>query len=227
MLDTWYQYSLILLISLSFLVGIFSLWKNPKSFTVWVWFLFTMTIVYVNVNFLVSLRTTGDLALLYSRLLHVGIPFISSFLFHFTLAFLYKNILLNYKLILRVIYSLAVLFAVLAFTPGIIKGVSTGGILPTTVVIGPLYPFLLIYIWTLSIWAIYLLFKEYRGREGAMRRQTFYILLGISVVFIGSISNYWPHLFGIYPYGNFFMWTFPLFITYGVFIEEFEIRIKF
>ena len=225
MLDTWYQYSLILLISLSFLLGIFSLWKNPKSFTVWIWFLFNMAIVYVNVNFLMSLRTTGETALLYTRLLHVGVPFISAFLFHFVLALLYKNILPDYKLVLRVIYSLAVLFAVLAFTPGIVKGVVPDEILSTTAVIGPLYPILLAYIWLLSPYAIYLLFKEYRGREGAMRRQIFYILLGILVLFIGSIFNYFPHLFGIYPYGNFFMWTFPLFITYGVFIEE--VRITF
>ena len=223
MLDTWLNYSIILFITLSFLLGIFSLYKNPKSFTVWVWVLFLITVIYTNIVYLLSLKGDSNLALLYSRLLHIGVPFISVFLFHFVLALIYKHILPFYKLVVRISYCIAILLASLALTPWIINDVFFGGVLSTTVVIGPLYPLLLVYIFTLSIWAIFLLFKEYRGREGAMRRQIFYIFLGVLVSFLGSLSYYLPQLFNIYPYGNFLMWTFPIFVTYGVFIEEVKI----
>ena len=44
---------------------------------------------------------------------------------------------------------------------------------------------------------------------------------------VGGISNFVMDLTGSYPYGQLIVWLYPLFITYGIYVDEIKIKIRF
>ncbi|MFA6215591.1 MAG: histidine kinase N-terminal 7TM domain-containing protein [Patescibacteria group bacterium] len=213
---------------LSFSLGIFSLYRNPKALTVRLWFLMSMAVGFWSLGLLALLwAQTEETGVLYSKLLHVGASFIPIFFLHFVLSFLYKLNDKNKKKLLIVGYVLAVVFAILSLTKEIIAGAPPIAGLPVWVSAGRLYPFLLLYFWFYVMAGVYFLCQGYRQTDGVMRRKIFFILLASAFGFGGGGTNFLPQTLGIYPFGNFFAWLYPILITYGIFVDEFKIRIKF
>ena len=218
--------SVFLFAVLSFALGIFSISRNPKSFTVQLWFLMSVAVGLWSFSLLLLLlNQTEQQGILYSKLLHVGASFTPILFCHFVLSFLYQ--LQKKKFFLLVGYILATGFALLSLTKAIILGVEPNAGFPFWVKVGSLYPLLLIYFWFYALAAIYFLYRGYRKSDGIIRRKTFYILIAAIIGFGGGGTSFLPQTLGVYPYGDLIAWLYPILITYGIFVDEFKIKIKF
>lgn len=212
----------------SIVLGIFSILKNPKAFTVRLWFLMSVVIGIWSLGLLaLLLAQTEETGIFYAKFLHAGASFIPIFFLHFVLSFLNKLNNKNQKWLLIAGYLLAVIFAVLSLTKEIIAGAPPKVGFPVWVEAGRLYPLLLLYFWFYVLAGIYFLYQGYRRSDGVMKRKTFFILIATIIGFGGGGTNFLPQTLGIYPFGNFFAWLYPILITYGIFVDEFKIKIKF
>ncbi|MBI5221799.1 MAG: hypothetical protein HY979_03270 [Candidatus Magasanikbacteria bacterium] len=212
----------------AFGVGVFSLIRNPKSPVVRLWFALSMAVTLWAVFYLKASSAESDpQALLYLRLVYIGATLIPILFFHFIVSFLYKA--KKYLPLLIFGYGLSLLFLILnTSTNYIIKGVrymEYFGRYEEVTTVG--FNMFLLYFFFFAIYAVILLFRDYRRSDGIRRRQIFYIILAAIIGFVGGASNFLTDLTGIYPYGQFVVWLYPLLITYGIFIDEIKIKIKF
>lgn len=220
--------SVFLFTTLSFSLGIFSIIKNPKALTVRLWFLMSMAIGIWSLGLLALLLTqTEKTGVFYSNFLHVGASFIPILFLHFVLSFLNKLNNKNQKFLLIVGYFLAIIFAILSLTKEMIAGAPPVAGFSAWVSVGRLYPFLLAYFWLYVLIGICYLFQGYRQSDGIIKRKTFFILIATIIGFGGGGTNFLPQTLGIYPFGNFFAWLYPILITYGIFVDEFKVKIRF
>ena len=218
----------ILLAIFSFALGIFSLYRNPKAKVARLWFLMSLAVVIWSLAYLFTVLVadpqTGAITI---RVLYFGASLIPILYFHFVASFLLKDISRRFLLILG--YVLAFIFLALnIFTNLVIRGVRyLPGLGYYEDIALPGFILFLVYFAFFVLYAIILLIKGYNQSEGMMRRKIFWILAASVVGFIGGGSNFLTDLTGIYPYGQFVVWLYPLFITYGIFVDEIQIKIKF
>jgi len=221
----------ILLAILSFALGIFSLWRNPKSKVVRLWFLMSMAVgVWSSGLILLFVATfhnlSGATLLLYSRILHIGAAFIPIIFCHFVLVLTYQNSKRN-KLLVAAGYAVALILAGLSFTKYIIPSVGPRSVFDLWPISGQLYWIFVLCFWVYSLLAIYFLFQGYRRSDGVLKKKIFYILIAALIGFLGGGTCYLPQTLNIYPFGQFFTWLYPILITYGIFVDEIKIKIKF
>lgn len=227
MMQTLVLTSTALMTVLAFGLGIFSLTRNPKSAVIRLWFLLSLAITIWGFGLLMILisQTNEPAVAFYSKLLHFGAAFIPILFFHFVLVFVYHHQDKNKKRLLILGYVLAAVFAALSWTKLIVVGAAPVSVFALWVLVGSFYPLFLLYFWFFVLAAIYFLYQGYRQSDGVIRRKIFYILIAALIGFVGGGSNFLTNLTGIYPYGQFFVWLYPVLITYGIFIGE--IKIKF
>ena len=212
---------------LSFLLGGFSFIRNPKSLVIKLWTLFAFVVGMTNLSFwfLLISKTSGE-ALFYSKFLHFWLPLISIFFLHFVLSFTYP-IIKPKKVLVDLGYILAILFSIIALSTNLlVKGISSKAgftLLPDT---GTLYPLLLIYYIIAAVFAFTYLTKAFLNSDGVLKKKFFWVLVGILVLFITSSSGHVAEALGVFPYGYLLAWIYPIFITYGVFMDDFKFRFK-
>lgn len=224
MLNQLFTVATFLLVVLSFSMGFFSLGRNSKSFVVKMWFGMNMAVGLWSAGLLLVLFSeTPEKALVYSRILHVGAAFIPIFFCHFVLAFLYRARQMRTFLIIG--YVLAMILAGLSLTDWIVIRTASVSYFHIWLVAGPAYPLLLAYFWFYVLATIYFLIQGYRRSDGVMKRKTFYILIAAIIGFVGGGTNFLPQTVGIYPYGHFLTWLYPLLITYGIFFDEIKLKV--
>ncbi len=222
-LNSLFILATILLIILAFGLGIFSLYRNPKSRVVQLWFLKCLTTGIWSVGFLFMLiSSTEREGIISSHLLHLGAAFIPIFFCHFILVLIYKDKQKNALLITG--YALAVIFAVLSFTKFIVAGASAKFGFSYWIDAGSLYPLLLVYFWFYAFVGLYFLLAAYLKSDGIMKRRITFILLASVIGFGGGGTNFLPQALGIYPFGQFFTWLYPILITYGILVDEFKVK---
>jgi len=123
-------------------------------------------------------------------------------------------------------YIVSILLIVVLFNPPlVISGVSPKLGFPFWLDAGPFYFLLIIHYLVYAIIDISMLFKFYLHMDGILRRQAFYILIAAVVGFTGGSTNFLPATLGIYPFGNFFVFLFPVFIFYGIFVDEIKFKL--
>ena len=211
---------------LSFGLGIFSIVKNPRSFTVKLWFLMSLFIGIWSLNlFLLMTSNIEQEGIFYSKVLHVGASFIPIFFLHFVLSFLHQD--KNQKIFLIVGYVLALVFAFLSLTKEIVASVAPVAEFPFWIMAGRLYPFLLIYFWLYVLIGIYFLCRGYGKSDGILKRKIIFVLVATLIGFGGGGTNFLPQTVGIYPFGDFFAWLYPILVTYGIFVDEFKLKLRF
>ncbi len=164
---------------------------------------------------LVLVGATAREAEIYSNFLHLGASFIPIFFCHFVLAFLYRD--KQKKNFLIIGYILAFIFGALSFTKYIVAGGAPKSYLPMWLEAGSLYPLLLIYFWFYALAAVYFLLQGYRRSDAVMKRKIFFVLIAAILGFGGGGTNFLPQTVGIYPWGHFLTWLYPIIITYGIF----------
>ncbi len=214
---------------LAFNLGVFSLWRNPKARVVQLWFLTSMAVTVWGIGYLLAINAQSDAESFFylRRLVYVGASLIPIFSFHFIAAFLFKHI--KYKSLIFFGYILGLIFLILInFTNFIIKGVQyleNFGRYEEVANFG--FKLFLIYFLFFAFFGFYLLLIGYKENDGIRKRQIFYFILAHTFGFLGGISNFITDLNGIYPYGQMIVWLYPIFVTYGIFINEIKIKIKF
>lgn len=217
-----------LLAVLSFSLGLYSLVKNPKARVVQLWFAASMAVTVWSVGYILTIIVpTADIARHYLRIVYFGASFVPIFSFHFVTVFLFKNLALKWLVVIGYICSIAV--AVLSsFSSYIVSGTRyLEGFGHYEEIVTPWFYFLLAYFLFFSFASIYLLVRSYPENDGIRRRQLFYLILAFVVGFAGAFSNFVTDLTGIYPYGQMLIWLYPILVTYGIFVDEIKIKIKF
>ena len=82
---------------------------------------------------------------------------------------------------------------------------------------GPLYFIFPIYFTVTVVVAIYFLIKTYRTTaDSLLKKQALYTLLAGLVGFGGGITNFFPQLFNVYPFGNYFIVAYVVLMSYSV-----------
>lgn len=217
-----------LLAIFAFSLGVFSLWRDPKSKVVKLWFLTSMAVTVWAVGYLLALFSNNDVTAFRAlRVVYIAASLLPIFIFHFITIFLFKN--KQYKYLIYLGYILALTFLVLTnMTTLIIKGaifLENFGRYEEVTTVG--FKIFLIYFLFYAFYGVYLLAKGYKENDGIRRRQIFWMLLAAIIGFTGGISNFIMDLTGIYPYGQLIVWVYPILITYGIFVDEIKIKIKF
>ena len=218
----------VLAVIFSFGLGVFSLWRNPKATVVRLWFLMSMAITVWGIGYLLTLFTSdAAIALLSLRIVYFGAILVPMFFFHFVAHFTFRYP----KVVVLTVagYLLAGTFIVLAVgTSLIIKGVrylETFGYYED--IATPGFYFLMAYFWFYVVYALAMLIASYRRSDGIRRRQMLWLLFASTIAFVGAGTNFLMDLTGGYPYGQLIVWLYPILVTYGIFVQEVKIKIRF
>lgn len=212
---------------LSFSLGLFSILKNPKSWTIRLWFFLTLAITFWSANLvLVMLAETAEQGLRHSQLLHVGAAFIPILFFHFVLLFVFQHSKISRALLLTG-YLLSILFVFLSFSPRIVSGVAARSGFDFWVEAGDFYYLYILNFWIFVALAIFYLVKHYSAADGIMKRKINFFLIATLVGFGGGGTSFLPQTLDIYPFGNYVAWFYPILITYGIFMDEINVKIKY
>jgi hypothetical protein len=219
MLNTLFIITSFLIPLFAFALGVWTI-INSRSRIAVLWFLTSLAIGTwgLGLSILLLVKTPAD-AMFYNIVLYSGAVLIPAMFFHFTTAILLKEKF--YKILIIIGYILAFIFLFLAFNPPwLIGGVASQTGFAFWENIGRLYIPFLIYFWVYAVLAIYLLYSGYKRSEGLQKRQIYFILLAGVIGYFGGGTNYLPQLFGIYPFGNFFTFLYPILMTYGIFLKK-------
>ncbi len=213
---------------LSLSMGLFSICRKPRPRVIWLWFFSNIAVTIWAIGYIFAILADSETdALFYLRIVYFGASLIPIFFFHFITTFLYKEI--AYKYLLSVGYILAFIFLILnTLTNLVIRGsvfLENFGRYEEIATLG--FYLFLFYFFFFIFFSICLLLVEYKNSAGIRRKQVFYILIAALIGFAGGGSNFLMALTGIFPYGQLFVWLYPLLITYGIFIDEIKIKIKF
>jgi len=215
-----------LLAILSITLGLASVFLNRRSRAAQLWCLLSASIgVWSSGLLLVMFAKTEQQGIFYSQLLHLGAAFIPVLFLHFVLRFTY-DVSAAKRIFLRIGYVAAVIFGLLSFTTNIVAGSPPQIGFDRWVSVGPWYPAYLIYFWVYSFATMYFLFQGYRRSDGVMRRKIGYVFVASIIGFIGGGTSFLPQTLGIYPYGDFVVWLYPILVTWGIFVDEIHIRIR-
>ncbi|OGF19455.1 hypothetical protein A3I35_03410 [Candidatus Falkowbacteria bacterium RIFCSPLOWO2_02_FULL_45_15] len=145
----------------------------------------------------------------------VGAIFIPIFYYHFILSF--TGLLDGKKKSLIFGYILALFFLSLSFSPLFIKKVELALMFEFWPKPGILFhPFLLFWL-AYAVYCTFLLAKHYRAVDGIKKVQTKFILWGITIGYLGGVTNYflWYNI-KIIPIGNILVSVYVVFTAYAI-----------
>lgn len=213
-----------LTIILSFLLGVFTLIKNPKSAVNRLWFFTSLAVTVWSVGYILAMSSSSAEAANFNlKIVYTGATLIPILFFHFLCVFLMKN----KKTILGIGYFLAAIFLILFyFSSYIIKGsryLNNFGFFED--IKAPGFYIFLTYFFFFVFLSAYYLIKSYKKSDGIRKKQILYIFLASIFGLGGGITNFIMDLTGIYPFGQFFIFLYPIFITYGIFLPGIKIKV--
>jgi len=200
-------------------VGFYSLYLNPKSRVIWLWFLTNFAVgIWGFGLFMIVAAKSYDQALFFDYFLHFGSALIPILFLHFVLL-----LLKHQKNLAWLIpgYIISIFFSISAWVPGwVVSGASAYVGFTYWVDAGFLYWPFVIFFYICVATAAFLLLRGYSISDGLIKKQIFYILIAIIIGFIGGGTSFLPQLFNIYPFGNFITFLYPLMVTYGIFLKK-------
>jgi len=199
------------------LLGLFVLIRNrwtlqDITFLVFCFFISFWSYTY----FLWQISTKTQDALFWCKMLMFGAIFIPVAYFHFITVLLNKQA--KNERMIYFGYVLAMLFAILNFTPLIVKDVQPRLKFYFWPTAGAAYKYFLVYFVAYCIIVAYLLFKEAKTSIGARRNQLVYVLVGTLLGYIGGATNFplWYDI-KIYPLGNILSSVYVGLVAYAIF----------
>ncbi|OGY48300.1 MAG: hypothetical protein A2840_02085 [Candidatus Buchananbacteria bacterium RIFCSPHIGHO2_01_FULL_47_11b] len=223
-----YIVSTFLLAFSSLAVGFFSLGRNFNSKVVRLWFLMNMAVAVWATGHALSIVVgqSGDLPLtvFYLRLLRLGVAFIPIFYLHFILSFFHQE--KRYRWLLLIGYVVAVIFIPVNLFTSYFTASATPKVGFNLWLEGGQYNWVsVIYFWLYALFSLYFLYRGYKESDGIIKKKAGYILVASIIGFGGGGTVWLPETVGIYPFGQFITWLYPLIITYGIF-APLQIKIK-
>lgn len=204
----------------AFGLGFYTIYKNRSKLAI-LWFLTSMAVGVWGIGLAMLLIVeTRSQAFLCNFILYTGAILIPVLFYHFVSALLFKD--QQNKSIISIGYILSVIFLILLYIPPmIIRDVTSQAGFKYWEEPGILYIPFLIYFWFYAFLAIIILIKGLKTAEGIHKTQVYYILLAAIIGYFGGGTNYLPQTVGIYPFGNFITFLYPILITYGFFLKRY------
>jgi PAS domain S-box-containing protein len=207
-------------------LGIYILYRNPRSALNWLFFLFCLVGAYASfAEFQLRLAESAAAAEFWLRASSLGICFSIPLEVHFMLAFTDRKKLLSHWWVYFLLYAPAVMFALFQMT-GVIA------LRPVEVYWGWTYDAtlenladVLFGVWTIASipFAVYLCLRYYlRATEWIKRRQALYLLIGFSLAAVLSLAtefSAWHEIPELTAFGFVFESTFVWYAIqrYGLF----------
>jgi len=205
----------------SLLLGVFTLFRNPKHKVNRLWFFLSMVVVLWTTGYLlITLNKDYNYGLSCFYITYTGAILIPVLFYHFVSVFLYKNKAKKYVTMSGYI-SAFVLLMLLYFTNLILKGVQFIPWFGYNEDLGKLFILFIIHLYFFAISAMYLLYKSYKTNEGILKKQSLYILIAGIISFAGGTSNFITDIFHVFPYGQMIIFLYPIIITYAIFLKKY------
>ncbi|MFA6918971.1 MAG: histidine kinase N-terminal 7TM domain-containing protein [Patescibacteria group bacterium] len=213
-----YKITALLIPIASFVVGFYSLYLNPKSKLVWLWFLTSLSVGLWGIGlFGLVIAPSYNQALFFDRFLHSFAVFIPVLYLHFILIFLHVNRKAITFFVMPA-YVLSIILSVLAWTSNLFVANAFSKVgFDYWVSGGPLYLLYIIYFVICITITFALLFYYFFRSDGIIKKQIAYIIIISLIGFISGGTSFLPILFNIYPFGTFITFTYPLLVTYWIF----------
>lgn len=199
------------------ILGSFIFLQNPKDRVNRAWFFTTLAIFIWTLGLgAIGLSEDKTQALFWQRILYIGTIFIPIFFFHFSVAFLEKNKRARVAVIIG--YALSLFFVFLLFTKLFIVGIAERTSFNYwPVETGPLYWLFLVYFIFYVSCAIILLKIDREKYEDIKQKQLDYMYYAALIGVIGGSTNFLLDFFpNLYPFGNYFVILYVVFITYAI-----------
>ncbi len=199
----------------SLFLGIFVYYKNPYSTQSRAWARVSLAVALWSVGlFGVVSVNSKQIALAFQFILDVAAIAIPALYLHFTYILLKKPI--RNQGLLKVTYIAASFLTVISLSPLYKTDLVSIFSFNFWIKPGPLYILFPIYFTLVMIYAGKLLMVAITQNQGQQLQQIKYILLAGIVGFTGGITNFFPQLFNVYPFGNFFVMFYVFVITYAI-----------
>jgi signal transduction histidine kinase len=207
--------------------GLFVYLKDPKRKLYQIWLFFNLSIScwgFLGL-FATSVHNPYLSVFLWSLALGCGVIWIPIFFLHF----IYQFCEVQYRKFLYFSYFITIIFSFLILTRSLFAPIPKLFFDSLFYVIPNSYFYYLMVFWWFLLYTIslYLLIRAYSFSNDYKKKQIGYIFAGVGVGAIGGSMNFLPLLnLDIYPWGNFAIPFYPIFMVYGMTRHELmDIRI--
>lgn len=221
-----FQISCLITAIISLSIGALIFFRNRKIKVNQAWFLTTFFISTWSMGLFGVISSNKEIyALIWQYVLDISSIFIPITFFIFTIYLLEME--KRYKKEILGALIIGGILLVLNFTALFKNGVSPRFGFNFWVNPGPLYfIFPLVFVFFIT-YSSYLLFKKYKESTDPIFKMRILYMLGAQVFgFTGGMTNFFPQLFNVYPFGNYFVVLYVFFISYGTFkYKLFDIKV--
>jgi len=200
----------------SFLFGFFILFNNRKIKINYLWSFTLLAIGIWSLGFFgVVFSKNYFFAWLSQYFVDIGGILIPILFLNFVIAFL--SLIGKYKKISVFSYIVGIILLVLSFTPLFKKGMVSYDEFHYWVNPGPLYAIFPIFFILFSVFSSILLLRSYKvSQNRTFKFQILYIFLAEIFGVGGGITNFFPQIFNVYPFGNYLVILYLFFISYAI-----------
>ncbi len=199
---------------ISFILGFFAYIKNKKNFVNIFWFFASIFISIWSLSLYAVVTTNSEFfANYWQYLLDSSAIFVPALFLLFVIAVVGKNF--NKKFFLLLMLP-ALLVSIFSFFPCYRVGMTQTFIFDYWVDPGSCYLIAPIFYLLYVLSSLIFLILNIRKTHGSKKQQLIYIFLAALIGFTGGATNYLPQTFGIYPFGNYFIIFYVVFITYAI-----------
>lgn len=212
---TFFGVSNILISILSFVLGLFALLKNRNNKINFFWFLTSVAICVWSAAFAgVVLSNSYGTADIWQYVLDFSAIWIPIFflLFVVNLSGLKAKSGIFYYLPIPI----GLFVSVFSLTPFFRQGLESAAGFNYWINPAPYYLVSPLVYSIFVVSSVVVLLWGIENLRGSKKAQLRYVLFAALVGFLGGATNFFPQLFGVYPFGHFFIILYVLFITYSI-----------
>jgi signal transduction histidine kinase len=214
----YYYGSWLVSFSISFFLFIFILIKSKRTITQVLWAFFCLLVSLVSAGFFGAFFSNSEgCGLGFIRLINISSALLPPIFFHFVLSFCETSSNEKDLLFAKVYYFCGFLFAVLLFTPWIVKGVFLKEGLRYWLVPGYLYLTFMICFSVPFLHGYLKMLIFYFKTSSLKRLQVTYVFVATLVGVVGGLTTFIPAFFpSMYPVGTYFLPVYCIIITYAI-----------
>lgn len=204
-----------LVLSLSSILFSFIVYRSdPHNKVNKYWFISSIVFsLWAFALFQVALTADDSLAIFWQNLIDVSAVFIP-LVYVF---FLFEFLGLKHRNLRIALFVLAAIFAEFSLTPLFKQGITMShGFFWVNP--GPYYLLFPVYFMIYAVISVTLLVVSFGNtpKESPMRKQIRNMIVGSLIGYVGGVTNFFPEIFGDYPYGNYLIIFYIVFMIYGV-----------
>jgi len=187
--------------------------KNPlnRSYSLFAFAVFFWSFGY----FFWQVSTNAADALFWCRVLMAGAVLIPPSYFNFSLWL--TGMAQEKKIEAGISWALGLVFFGLTFTPLMVSGVEKKMIFPFWPTPGLAYPFFLLMFFSLTIYALLIMFNVFKRAAGRLRAQIIYVSVGTAIGFAGGSTNFllWYNI-PVLPVANILVLAYCILLAYAI-----------